>query len=567
MGLQKVAFNFLVERGGKNAKSLLCSKTQKAVDINRLQYLPQDIPIKSKTINFTSHSGNSIQGDQSFFARTSQVTDKVQQSRIKEHGLTEIMSDSVHTPTEIGQTPVYSPLKPELPEHYIKVEGSIIPCERDVYGNIVTEYKIYPSKEDKYLQYVQFFDKEGYKVGARIPVRCTSKTREELIQALNRPKVQTTVPVEPQETWLEKTIKGLQEPKGTVNKLVRLDNEGNTIVRFLDQGERFIRKVKINPDGRVLEYSNFRTLVSDKGIKNAHLSGRMTDGTIYTTTGPRGWGTVPIDEVLFNKSVSNFMLIREESRYILSPNGEVARTIQTRKFTPHESGKIGVCGSTTVDSRTMGDGRFVEDVVITKGDKRFSGSYWFDQRSGDVLTMDGWSKGLTKKEIEFIKSDPFLASRYYNDSLDFVRTEKFNSYRMQQLRNKTIPLKFDAPNGTENGYYCHGRRNWLGKLYGRRINLTPSYVAREAKHYLVDLLHHESEHGRHYQLIEDLDAGLLNGEEKIQAEIFKDNYAHYVKDGFEYFNQPVEVAARKKGEAAAKQFKENGEIIDKIFFG
>ena len=31
MGLQKVAFNFMVERGGKLAKSLLCTKSQKTV--------------------------------------------------------------------------------------------------------------------------------------------------------------------------------------------------------------------------------------------------------------------------------------------------------------------------------------------------------------------------------------------------------------------------------------------------------------------------------------------------------------------------------------------------------
>ena len=41
MGLQKVAFNFMVERGGKLAKSLLCTKPQKAVtSIKGLKYKP-----------------------------------------------------------------------------------------------------------------------------------------------------------------------------------------------------------------------------------------------------------------------------------------------------------------------------------------------------------------------------------------------------------------------------------------------------------------------------------------------------------------------------------------------
>ena len=41
MGLQKVAFNFIVERGGKLAKSLLCSKPiQKPINFKGLKYAP-----------------------------------------------------------------------------------------------------------------------------------------------------------------------------------------------------------------------------------------------------------------------------------------------------------------------------------------------------------------------------------------------------------------------------------------------------------------------------------------------------------------------------------------------
>ena len=41
MGLQKVAFNFMIERGGKLAKSLLCSKPQKVpINIKGLKYAP-----------------------------------------------------------------------------------------------------------------------------------------------------------------------------------------------------------------------------------------------------------------------------------------------------------------------------------------------------------------------------------------------------------------------------------------------------------------------------------------------------------------------------------------------
>ena len=41
MGLQKIAFNFMVERGGKLAKSLLCTKPQKtATSFKGLKYAP-----------------------------------------------------------------------------------------------------------------------------------------------------------------------------------------------------------------------------------------------------------------------------------------------------------------------------------------------------------------------------------------------------------------------------------------------------------------------------------------------------------------------------------------------
>lgn len=42
MGLQKVAFNFIVVRGGKFAKSLLCTKPQKAATkTTGLKYAPE----------------------------------------------------------------------------------------------------------------------------------------------------------------------------------------------------------------------------------------------------------------------------------------------------------------------------------------------------------------------------------------------------------------------------------------------------------------------------------------------------------------------------------------------
>lgn len=48
MGLQKIAFNFMVERGGKLAKSLLCTKPQKITNTIGLKYKP----LKTDAVNF-----------------------------------------------------------------------------------------------------------------------------------------------------------------------------------------------------------------------------------------------------------------------------------------------------------------------------------------------------------------------------------------------------------------------------------------------------------------------------------------------------------------------------------
>mgnify|MGYP006916028893 CR=1 FL=1 len=526
---------------------------------------------KPKTENLASlFEKRTSQARRTYSAVAAQGTSNSEQVVLKEHGLSEIMSEAVHKPTQIGQTPVYSPLKPELPEHYIKVEGQIIPCERDVRGKVITDYKIVPSKDNPNLKYVHFIDKEGHMVGARIPVERTSKmTRTEYIKYLDdlkkNPRPQVTTPTEPQETWLEKTIKGLKAPNGTTKQIVKLDDDGNTIVRFLDKDGYFIRKVKINPDGHVLEYSNYRTMVSSQGMKDAHLSYRYPNGSTCSSRP----GEQLIGDAKFDEKISNYMHVKEESRYILDSKGEVARSIQTRRFTPHEYGRVSETSViTTVDSRSMGGGRFVEDVVITKGDKRFSRSYWFDQKSGNVHTMDGWCKGLTKEEIELIKSDPYLASRYYNDPLDFIRAEKFNGYKTQGLRDKSTPLTFDPPNGSESGYYQHGR-DFGGTILGRRINVTPSNVSRDDKPWMVNILHHEPRHGYQCQMVDDLNAGLLQGEEKAQAEIFRNNFRNYTSpdlDHARYMAQPVEADAYRIGDAAQKQFVDNGKKIDSIFF-
>ena len=545
---------------------------------------------KTKTLA-TLFKERKIQPARTFSGVTAMGTEQTEQVVIKEHGLSEIMSESAHTPTKIGQTPVYSPLKPELPERYIKVEGQVIPYEFDyMTQKFTTSYKITPEKPNEYIELfetrhferngemvhervslgqgkkVQFYNEKGEKVGAVIKVPRTSKmTKEEYLEYLEdlkkKPKLQPIAPAELQQTCLEKTINGLQAPKGTVQKLVRLDNEGNTIVRFLDKDDSFIRKIKLNPDGHVMEYTDFRTLIGNNGLEYGGFLSCRKPGLSFSR--PLN-GEIALEEAgKFDELISRYTRIREQTRYILDSNGEVARSIQTRRFTPHEYGRVGETPViTTVDARSMGGGKFVEDVVITKGDKRFSRSFWFDQKSGNVHTMDGWCKGLTKEELQIIKSDPFLASRYFNDGLDFVRVEKFNAYKTQGLRDKQTPLTFDLPNDDEFGYYAYRKS-------GNRINLTPSHV-KHGKARVVNTMHHEPRHGFQHQMAEDLDKGLLQGEEATQAQVFKDNFANYKspKDGFDaYYEQAVEVDARKAGEGAQKQFVDNGKKIECIFFG
>lgn len=585
--MQKFAVNFIVERGGKLVENFLGKKA-----ITGLKYSSK---LKTNVINFSKNSAtpSRISQTTNTYSTAAQGTEKAEQFVLKEHGLSEIMSDTVHTPTKIGQTPVHSPLAPKLPEHYIKVEGEVIPYEYDAQGRLATSYKITPSNPREYTEifetrfvdgkpervslgsgkYVQFYDEEGRKVGARIKVQRTSiMTREEVAQYLedlkkNPPKAQSVIPKTPVETPLEKSINGLNEPQRTAQRLIKLDEDGNTIVRFVDDKGYFLRKVKLNPNGEVLEYTNFRTLVSGQGINGGGFLTGQQNGCSYSSVLT---GEHPIESVQqFDEVASRYMRVREQSRYILNSKGEVERTIQTRRFTPHIHGnQSGEPVQTLIDARSMGHGKFVEDVIITKKDKRFSRSFWFDQKSGNIHQMDGWCKGLTKEEIELIKSDPFLASRYYNDGLDFARAEKFNAYNTQNLRDKETPLLFNNPtSSSELGHYRH-RRSWV-PWETSHINMTPDHIVNGSRGSVVDTMHHESRHGFQHQMVDDLNKNMLQGEEKAQAQIFADNFARYncPEKGIDaYFKQPVEVDARKAGEAAQKQFDENGKKIDNIFF-
>ena len=58
MGLQKIAFNFMVERGGKLAKSLLCSKPiQKPINFKGLKYAPA---LEKDTVQFANKETEQI---------------------------------------------------------------------------------------------------------------------------------------------------------------------------------------------------------------------------------------------------------------------------------------------------------------------------------------------------------------------------------------------------------------------------------------------------------------------------------------------------------------------------
>lgn len=488
---------------------------------------------------------------------------------LKEHGFSEIMKETVHTPTPIGQTPVHSPIRQSLPEHYVEFEGQFFEYPTMTSWDLklqkmvttkATHYEITQAKDGINYQ-IKFYSDTGYLIGTKKCLRASKMSKQEMEQIIEelkkRPKGQNPTSTTPVETWVEKTIKSLAEPKGAASRRIILDEDGNTIVRFLDDKDSLIRKVKIDPNGRVLEYTNFRTMFSNQGISNANLTRRGLSSYFK--------GEMEPDAIPYVEEMSTYMRVREQSRYILDFDGNVTRSIQTRRFTPHIKGKIGETPTIVeIDTRSMSDGRFVEDVILTRGDKRFSRSFWFDQKTGSVLHTDGWCKGLTKEELELIKSDPYLASRYIGDGLDFVRTEKFNAFKTQGLRDKQTPLTFNVPdNPNEMGHYWH---------YGlaRHINITPATAVNGLRGRVVNTLHHEPRHGFQFQMVDDLNADLLQNGERVQAEIFAENFRNYKKPeihGHEaYSSQPVEVDARHYGEIAQRQFEEIGEKIDRIFF-
>lgn len=159
MGLQKVAFNFMVKRGGKLAKSLLCSKpVSKPINFKGLKYAPA---LEKDTVQFANKELAQIN------AKADDLFQKVRKSFRADY-VEERLPDVVEN-VKKGHIPTYEEknylnykiienFKKENPEAFVLFGGERLSAQN--YQNIMTKYGGVPieiAKDTPIAQMKQLF--------------------------------------------------------------------------------------------------------------------------------------------------------------------------------------------------------------------------------------------------------------------------------------------------------------------------------------------------------------------------------------------------------------------------
>lgn len=476
---------------------------------------------------------------------------------VREHGLSEIMIESEYKPSKLTQCIVDTPYIKRAPkEPYITVEGEYILVPDGSLGKAVS-HRITES-EDKLFKYVQFYDADGMKVDARIKVpRCSPMTKEETIKYFEdlkagRRKVPTRVEPTPDPIMpSEPNFHGFRIPEGTEPKLYQLKN-GNSFVQFVDKFGNIPRRITLDKNGKVLSYTD-----------TYNFNDRHPQGTSQILSSTENGKTI-IDE-----THSFYSSVVTSSHYVLNEHGGISKTIQSRTITPHRLGVIENPLSITVETRGMSDGNYWEDITMMRGEKKFKHS--FIKHGNRYYKMSDYCDNLSKEEIEMIKSDPFLASRFYNNPVDVIKAERPNAYKMRKLQDKDTPIYFGPSESSEDGYYRRFHMPFRNGNDGM-IHITQDKCNPESINNIghkINILHHETNHGRQHDLIEALKNGTINPADREFAEKLKYAKNHYISPSTnfnEYMNNFMEVDSYKVGDETEKLFNDNELKILSVFF-
>ncbi|MGN0030984.1 MAG: hypothetical protein ACI37Q_03420 [Candidatus Gastranaerophilaceae bacterium] len=463
---------------------------------------------------------------------------------ITRHGLEEIVVESRRLEgggfiTHDGGR-ISHPAQPEIPKGpYARACGRYFPYSNyDGPNGCAVRHEIIPQPNGD--TWVKFYDSTDTWVGRIEKIKYEGAQRinpKDMAQLPRRASTPTEVKPLPEIT--EPHFQHFKSPKGTTGCARIYNANGTSTITFHDSNGNALRSIICDKDGYPIKYTDY----TKKYINRS--TGEISDTPIKSGEA--------YDEVL------------ESSTYEINDTKVVATT-QTKEIIPHdELGLRGKSYKTTVTRR----GEF-EEVTIDNGDKKINEFFFTSSANHKGRLVANGARNLSREEIAAIQSDPYLSSRYYNDGVDFVNSSKPIVYKQEGIRNaEETPITFNTPKRKNNlGVYTPNPRGYRNERIGGNINMTPSHVEKSPKKEVIATLAHETGHGRQYDIMEDNLAGKLTGEEKAFADELQYANDHYVQPEVnfqEYWNNKMEVDARRAGKEAKDIFENNEETQRKIF--
>ena len=443
-----------------------------------------------------------------------------------EHGYSEILS-GIQYERQITQEVLSQTFNQPFIKS-IKINGIKIPCPVVDTAGIKCPLQKYKIIEKDNFTFIQFYN-DITPFGQPVPLIQDSERIKYIKYMLEK--------LQKNEIVLQKDFCGFKIPKNTTPVLVEY-GENSSALFFKNAKEQPVRKILLDSDGKPKEYTDYFYFKDDRGEFFQYATAAESQSTYFDT--------------------------RAASRYVLNDNGTVKLMENTSTAVRHHFGQILEPVHTRIITRYTGGGKVWEDLTISSGNKQFQRSFIYSSKTGNRYQMDGVCFNLTEDEILLIKSDPYLASRYYNDLIDVARTEKFNALKAQKVNDKKTHISFIIPEDfRQNGYYHRLDRD------SGIINITPfEGYASNLKKWITGTLHHESRHAKQHDLIQKLKANELFGEDKAKAQQYAYEFQHYIspdKDLEGYLAQTIEHEAHNIGNNIRNQFNQHAHNINSIF--
>lgn len=169
--------------------------------------------------------------------------------------------------------------------------------------------------------------------------------------------------------------------------------------------------------------------------------------------------------------------------------------------------------------------------------------------------------GISDSNVNKIISDPNFRTRFAQGNI-FQQIAGIDAAQAQRVK-PGWRMRSAKKTDNNNGSYNHSKRLITMKY------LEPGKEPPFTKTKYFETLNHEMRHAWQRQLVEDLEAGKLTNPEEIKmAKTFQHNFKNQVNSSVDYdgyFNQPVEVDARRAGLEAALNYSKATRFLGQTF--